>query len=290
MKKTLVNKCVLTSLLVFILTNLTFQVAAQSKIIKNLTMTVPFESPVAIKQLNSGSQNLDFGLEFNAEQEWFSNLSIELESNIDKEINYVQLELLFLSDDKDILPLVVPLSLGNPLDNNKQTSNVMSVKGSVAQINLNSKVSNLQEIVTSNGYSGDRLVIRIARVQYNDGTGWAHGRKTQRDPNNLLRWNILPYSVSDSISKLVSNVKYKKASFCNSNAKIQSETCYRWLNYEFINCGCNQQISSDNFALCNGNNNCNYRPVNTPYTCTDGTCSHVQSHLVTWYCDGLDES
>ncbi len=139
------------------------------------------------------------------------------------------------------------------------------------------------------------MLIRLARVIFDDGTGWAHGRNTRRDALNPLRWNVLDEkeSASSGTRSVRGVIRFTPASFtAGGPSSRKQERCYRWRNYDIIPCNqCGDTLSSDNFDICQvGFDDCVYKPKNMATWCGSTTeCANIQYWLQTWYCNGEDD-
>ncbi len=253
-----------------------------------------------IKAITALGRDIAAGKRFDAPDGWLDGLSVTVNNVSGKRIEHLQLEFMFLDATPGRPPALVPLSYGRVPGLDQEASHAVPAldSGADASLKLASKSEVLGQLFDQGSFRRDTVLIRLARVIFDDGTGWAHGRNTRRDAHNPLRWNVLDEKESAS-SRTRSDrrvTRFTPASFikgAGGGPSLRKQNrCYRWRNYDIIPCNqCGDTISSDNFDICQvGFDDCTYKPKNMATTCgsTEG-CYNIQYWLQTWYCDGEDD-
>jgi hypothetical protein len=283
--------------MMFLLLPATGASQASGKLVKNTSITTPVAPPIQIKETKVSGYNIKVGERFDAPDDWLDDLTVIVENTSGKNIEHMQLEFIFPGTVPGGPPLRIPLSYGKVLglDQLAGFSGPPINPGGAITLTLAPKAGVIRGMLTGRNFRRDAVNIRLARVIFDDGTGWAHGRNTRRDANNPLRWNVLDEAASATSLPLYSrdNVSFTRVSFSSSMAgKAARGHCYRWRSYDIIPCNsCGDITSSDNFDICHADStNCNYKPKNAVDACGYGEyCFHEQYRLETWLCDTFDE-
>ena len=174
----------------FVIGIVNLNVFAQSNVLQDESISYPVPIPVKIEEIKTNSQKINIGESFDAPNNWVESLDIVLTKSVSKKISFLQVEFIFPNVDKNKSSLMIPVSIGS-VPTKDQKTEVFGADGE-AIVSLKSKSSVFQEQFSDDTYRRDKVIIRIGRIMYDDGTGWAHGRLTRQDADNPMRWNIVP--------------------------------------------------------------------------------------------------
>lgn len=269
---------------------------ASGRLIRDTSITIPVAPPVRLKGIKMSGRRVEAGRRFDAPDNWLDGLSADVENLSEKNIERLQLEFIFPAATPDESALLVPVSYGKVYSLSQPETASRTPVGPGVSVNfaLASKAAAIREELARRRLRGDVVNIRLARVEFDDGTGWALGRNTRRDAENPLRWNILYEEEAAALSApaLQGEVSFKRASFDPSaTTKTARRVCFRWNYYDIIPCDqCGDTIVSENFETCRPDSNCDYKPYNTMQLCAANTsCANWQYKLVSQLCNTWDE-
>lgn len=269
---------------------------ASSRLFRDASITIPVPPPVRLKGLKMSGRRVEAGGRFDAPDNWLDGLSADVENLSEKNIERLQVEFIFPAATQGEPALLVPVSYGKVYNSGRSNAASRAPVGPGVSVTfaLASKASVVREELARRHLRGDVVHVRLARVEFDDGTGWPLGRNTRRDPENPLRWNILYEEEASALSApaLRGEVSFRRASFSPPpTARAARRVCFRWNFYDIIPCDqCGDTIISEDFETCRPDSNCDYTPYNTMQLCGANTsCANWQYKLVSKLCNTWDE-
>jgi hypothetical protein len=272
----------------------------QGKLVRDASITFPVAPPIKVKAITASGRNITAGERFAAPDNWLDGLRVTVENVSGKRVEHVELQFMFAGPVPGRPPALVPVGYGKipGLDHASSNPGPPLDRGGAATLALSTKSGLLGELFKQGGFRRQAVTMRLARVIFDDGTGWAHGRNTRRDAQNPLRWNVLEEkgaasSLASPTRELFSLVPASlRAGVAGKSSLGRQQQCYKWRNYDIIPCNeCGDTLSSDNFDMCHWDyENCDYKPRNVSEWCGSSTeCYNLQYRLETWLCEAWDD-
>lgn len=268
--------------------------ARAGRVIQDGTLAVPVAPPIRLTEIRASGRRVNVGVRFDADDSWLEDLNLTVENMSGKKIEYLEVVLLFRGASPGMPHHRIALGYGNamgPASPASSTEPPISPGRAVA-LSMGRNAGLLRGRMAGGGYRRDMVTLKLARVQFEDGTGWSHGRDTRRDPNNPLHWDVLPVSASaaSKVPRASRGVSFVPASFAAPvGAKAARRVCYESNGYDIIPCNsCGAQTISDNFQTCTASQWCVYKPLNLTEECGEGECYHLQYKMEQQWCRGDD--
>ena len=269
--------------------------AGAGRVIKDDTLAAPVAPPIRLKAVRAGGHRVNVGESFDAADNWLEDLNLTVENVSGKNIEYLEVVLILRSTSPGAPHHRIALGYGNAMGPASPAASAeppLNPGRSVA-LSMAPHAGLLRVRMAGGGYHRDVVTVKLARVQFEDGTGWSHGRNTRRDPGNPLRWEVLRESApaASRAPRKSFGISFLPASFAApAGAKAARSSCYESTGYDIIPCNsCGAQAISDNFRNCRFAVDpawCNYKPLNVTEECGVGECYHVQYKLEQQWCDG----
>lgn len=144
------------------------------------------------KNVKLGETPIELKEPFDTELDWLKDLSFEVENTSDKEINYIQVNVLFPDTRSTGNLMVYPINFGKKPKNKffKDKKPIHLAPGESLKVSLDKEQKNLYKFLQERQplQTINQVELAINFIVFDDGTGWLAGQFMEQDKDNPERY------------------------------------------------------------------------------------------------------